>query len=63
MIGDARQWLSRFRVERGKIEVPVWYGGARETERDEICYFGEWETEEWRDSEIWYFQNCICPAA
>ena len=40
MIGDARQWLSRFRVERGKIEVPVWYGGARETERDEICYFG-----------------------
>ena len=55
MIGDARQRLSRFGVERGKMEVPVWYGGARETERDEICYFGEWEIEEWRDSEIWYF--------
>ena len=41
------------------MEVPVWYGGAREVERDEICYFGEWEMEEWRDNEIWYFrQRC-----
>ena len=63
MIGNARQWLSRFGVKRGKMEVPVWYGGARETERDEICYFGEWEMEEWQDSEIWYFQNCLCPVA
>ena len=43
MIDDARQRLSRFGVERGKIEVPVCYGGARE--RDEICYFGEGENE------------------
>ena len=41
----------------------MWYGGAREIERDEICYFGEWEMEEWRDTEIWYFRNCLCPAA
>ena len=46
MIGDARQRLSRFGVEKGKMEVPVWFGDARETERDEICYFGEWEMEE-----------------
>ena len=63
MIGDARQRLSRFGVEREKMEVPVWYGGVREIERDEICYFGEWEMEEWRDSEIWYFQNCLCSVA
>ena len=47
----------------GKMEVPVWYGDVRETERDEICYFGEWEMEEWRDNEIWYFRNCLLPAA
>ena len=47
----------------GKMEVPVWYGDVRETERDEICYFGEWEMEEWQDSEIWYFRNCLCPTA
>ena len=34
IIGDARQWLSRFEVKRGKIEVSVWYGGAREREKD-----------------------------
>ena len=62
MIGDARQRLSRFGVERGKMEVQVWYGGVRETERDEICYFGEWEMEV-VGSEIWYFRNCLCPAA
>ena len=60
MIGHARQQLSRFGVERGKMEVPVWYGGERERERDEICYFGEWEMEEWWDSEIWHFQNWLC---
>ena len=43
--------------------VPAWYGDVRETERDEICYFGEWEMEEWQDSEIWYFRNCLCPTA
>ena len=43
------------------MEVLVWYGGVREVERDEICYFGEWEMEEWWDSEIWYFPNCLCP--
>ena len=58
MIGNARQRLSRFGVDRGKMEVLVWYGGTRETKRDEICHFGEWEMEEWRDSEIWYFLNC-----
>ena len=49
MIDDVRQQLSRFGVEKGKIEVPVCYGGARERERererDEICYFGEGEKE------------------
>ena len=45
-IGDARQWLSKFGVERGKIEVLVCYGGERERERErEICYFGEGEKE------------------
>ena len=41
----------------------MWYVGARETERDEICYFGEQEMEEWRDNEIWYFRNCLLPVA
>ena len=50
MIGNAKQQLSRIGVERGKMEVLVWYGGARETEKDEIYYFGEWEMEEWRGS-------------
>ena len=45
MIDDVRQQLSRFGVEKGKIEVPVCYGGARERGRDEICYFGEGEKE------------------
>ena len=45
IIGDARQWLSRFGVKRGKIEVSVCYGGERERERDEIYYFGEGEKE------------------
>ena len=45
IIDDARQWLSRFGVKRGKIEVSVCYGGARERERDEIYYFGEGEKE------------------
>ena len=36
MIDDVRQQLSRFGVEKGKIEVPVCYGGARERGRDEI---------------------------
>ena len=45
MIGDASQRLSMFGFERRKMEVLVWYVGARETERDEICYFGEWEME------------------
>ena len=34
MIGNSRQQLSRFGVERGKMEVPVWYGGERERERE-----------------------------
>ena len=34
MIDDVRQQLSRFGVEKGKIEVPVCYGGARERERE-----------------------------
>ena len=34
MIADVRQQLSRFGVEKGKIEVPVCYGGARERERE-----------------------------
>ena len=45
------------------MEVPVWYVGVRETERYEICYFGEWEMEEWQDNEIWYFRNCLLPVA
>ena len=63
MICDASQQLLRFGVERGKMEVPVWYVGVRETERYEICYFGEWEMEEWQDNEIWYFRNCLLPVA
>jgi len=38
-IGDARQWLSKFGVERGKIEVLVCYGGERERERERNLLF------------------------
>ena len=40
-IGDARQWLSKFGVERGKIEVLVCYGGERERERFVILEKGK----------------------
>ena len=56
MITEGR-WKCRYGM------VPVWYGDVRETERDEICYFGEWEMEEWQDSEIWHFRNCLCLTA
>ena len=45
MIGHARQQLSRFGVERGKMEVSVWYGGEREREmRFAILENGKWKS-------------------
>ena len=45
MIGNARQRLSRFGVERGKMEVPVWYEREREREmRFAILENGKWKS-------------------
>ena len=58
MLGSDYQGLE-LREERWKCQCGM-VERERERERDEICYFGEWEMEEWWDSEIWHFQNWLC---